>query len=82
MGIDMYLVEYKNATMPRSYEFFDMLQTNFTMDSGNHTYIEQNAWNEFLGEHPELLQKFKEEIDRINTLLKESEYNAIEVTFS
>lgn len=71
MGQDMYIVNYKNANIPRNYEFYDALDNEFmSCDTNGNIYIEEDRLNEWLEENPELKERFKEELEILRNLLK------------
>ena len=74
MGMDWYIVSYKYADIPRGYDFWEKLEKEFSnYDNNNNIYIEQDRFEEWLQENPEMKKKFLEHIKRVLELLKEKE---------
>jgi len=74
MGRDAFIVTYAASGIPRSPEFFLILETDFTKMNDTETIlIDREYWEEYLSEHPEMREKFKEEIEAIETLLEKDE---------
>jgi hypothetical protein len=72
MGMDLYLVTYKNAGVPRNYQFFELLEAEFRNDGGN-IYIDTERWEDFLLRFGDDRETLKEEFEAIEKLLKEND---------
>ncbi len=82
MGRNISIVKYESTDFPRNYEFYDVLENEFKdYDSNGNIYIEKHHLDEWLEENPELKEKFKEEMEILQTLLKEND-DCVELSIS
>jgi len=84
MGTDAYRVEYHSTNIPRNYEFHDLIQDKIADPNENeNTYhITEELLDEFIEEHPELLEKFKEELEILRKELLSTEDKTLTLSFS
>ena len=64
MGMKAYIVNLEEARLGGGRDFYDIIEKHFTNDEME-VYIEFQAWKEFVEEHPDIAEKFKDEIAEV-----------------
>ena len=64
MGRNAYIVKWDSAKLGGDSEFYDLIIKHFENGEGEN-YVTQENWEDFLENHPEIAEKFPEEIKEV-----------------